>query len=190
MHRAPSLTQVTTMAYSESKANKRASIASISTVSSTSSTSSSGSSASSPQQTPLPRRESSIQLIPHSRTPAYFDQPLTLSEQELVAETERRFDDLDLSSQDFDFDDVFTFDRPQRKIPRVVEVSTPTRERGPSQRDWSNFSFSHYGAAANTRVKGHQYRMKPGLAGMQRELGLGIGAAYLRNQQALHRERK
>lgn len=178
------------MAYSESKANKRASITSISTVSSTSSTSSCGSAVSSPIEPPLPRRESSIQLVPHSRTPTYFDQPLTPSEQKLVEDTERHFDDLDLSSQDFDFDDVFTFDRPHRKIPRVVEVSTPSRERVPSQRDWSNFSFSHYGVATNARAKGHQHRMKPGIAGMQRELGLGIGAAYLRNQKALHKERK
>jgi len=175
------------MAASESStANKRASIASISTIASNASISSTAS------KPALPRRESSVQLVPHSHSPTYFDQPLTPSEQRLVAETESRFDDLDLSSKDFDFDDVFTFDRPQRKIPRVVEVSSSSREqRHPGQRDWSYFSFSHYGAAANPRARAaNPYKPKPGMAGMQRELGLGIGAAYLRNQQLLHKERR
>lgn len=184
---------------SPSEAYKRASIASISTVSSTTSAASSTTTSTFPtsrqQQPPLPRRDSSVQLIPHSHSRTYFDSPLTPSEHSLIAASESNFNDLDLSSQDFDFDDVFTFDRPHRKIPRVVEVSSPSRMSATQQqRDWSNFSFSHYGNGplpqGNPKVKvsqhhqhqGH-YRLKPGMAGMQRELGLGIGAAYLRNQQ-------
>lgn len=37
------------------------------------------------------------------------------------------FDAMDVSSQDFDFDDIFTYDNPQRKLPRVVEVSITAR---------------------------------------------------------------
>lgn len=51
-----------------------------------------------------------------------------------------------MSSKDFDFEDVFTYDKPQRKLKSVVEVSSPTR-------DWSNFSFSHYQSAVSMRPK-------------------------------------
>jgi hypothetical protein len=61
------------------------------------------------------------------------------------------FDTFDISSRDFDFEEVFIFDEPQKKLTSVVEVSIPARER-----DGSNFSFSYYAsgvAARNERSK-------------------------------------
>jgi hypothetical protein len=183
-------------------ATKRSSIASISTLSSITSTTSTTSPTNPSRRsstTTTPHYDHKITLIPHTSSPTYFDIPLTRTESDLISSTEARFDDRDLSSQDFDFDDVFTFDRPLGRKVRsgVVEVSTPSREIRPSnpsrgvrhvERDWAAFSFSHYGGGAgqggNVSRQARQ-RQRPGVAGMQRELGWsGIGAAYVRNQQA------
>lgn len=214
-----------------STTNKRASIGSISTISS--STSSISSDSSSTTHPALSRQSSisgasrhsqpQVQLIPHAPTPTYHDAPLTTTERALVRASESKiseFDDLDLSSADFDFDDVFTFDKPARKFRQgCVEVSIRgagppsskhrshhhhrTHQEPPKQfdattaagrRDWSDFSFSHYGAAQGNNVRHHHHhhpRQKQGMAGMQRELlgldfaRMGIGAKYLRNQQLL-----
>ncbi|RMD42059.1 hypothetical protein DV735_g3067, partial [Chaetothyriales sp. CBS 134920] len=72
--------------------------------------------------------------------------PLSDADREVLRQAQ--FDRLDMSSQDFDFEDIFTYDKPQKKLTRVVEVSTPTRER-----DWSSFSFSHYKPALSSRHK-------------------------------------
>ena len=72
------------------------------------------------------------------------------AERQLVDQAATRYDALDLSSKDFDFDEIFTYDKPQKKLRQgVVEVSSPTR----TQRDWSSFSFSHYSAALGARNK-------------------------------------
>ncbi len=84
-----------------------------------------------------------MQLIPYSRTES-FDVALTEVQRTLLDGTS--FDLLDLSSQDFEFEDIFTYDKPQKKLSKVVEVAT--RERG-----WSNFSFPHYTAAMAARVE-------------------------------------
>jgi hypothetical protein len=170
-----------------------------------------------------------VQLIPHAGMPTYHDSPLTRAETALVSASESKiseFDDLDLSSADFDFEDVFTFDRPahsQRRLRQgCVEVSVrssglPSRhhrqhshqrqhsskqnDNTATRRDWSDFSFSHFGGVHDSNVNqvrqsaGHWVRQKPGMAGMQRELGLdfarmGIGAKYLRNQQLLMQQRR
>lgn len=90
-----------------------------------------------------------VQLVPYSRT-ASFDISLSDADRQIVDTVAAKFDALDLSSKDFDFDDIFTYDKPQRKLPRgVVEVSSPTR----THRDWSSFSFSHYSAAMGARNK-------------------------------------
>lgn len=75
-----------------------------------------------------------VQLVPHSRTSSY-DGSLSPADIELLANT--NFDSKDMSSRDFDFEDVFTYDKPQRKLKSVVEVSSPSR-------DLSSSSFSHY----------------------------------------------
>jgi hypothetical protein len=72
-----------------------------------------------------PRPSPKVQLIPHART-ASFDIALTEAQRELLDGTS--FDQLDLSSKDFDFEDIFTYDKPQRKLPKVVEVSIVVRE--------------------------------------------------------------
>ncbi|KAJ9655894.1 hypothetical protein H2198_005335 [Neophaeococcomyces mojaviensis] len=84
-----------------------------------------------------------VQLIPHSRTPSY-DGSLSPADIEILANT--NFDSRDVSSKDFDFEDVFTYDKPQRKLKSVVEVSSPTR-------NWSNYPIPHYQAAAAARQK-------------------------------------
>jgi hypothetical protein len=90
-----------------------------------------------------------VQLVPYART-ASFEIQMSEVERQLVDEAATKFDALDLSSKDFDFDDIFTYDKPQRKLTRgVVEVSTPTR----THRDWSSFSYSHYSAAVGARLK-------------------------------------
>ncbi|RMZ91412.1 hypothetical protein DV736_g1358, partial [Chaetothyriales sp. CBS 134916] len=103
------------------------------------STASSSSSHTSPQLSPR------VQLVPHSRTTS-CDMPLSDADREVLRQAQ--FDRLDLSSQDFDFEDIFTYDKPQEKLTKVVEVSSPTRER-----DWSSFSFSHYKPALSARQK-------------------------------------
>lgn len=84
-----------------------------------------------------------VQLVPHSRTSSY-DGSLSPTDIELLANT--NFDAKDVSSKDFDFEDVFTYDKPQRKLKSVVEVSAPAR-------NLSNFSFSHYPSTSLTRQK-------------------------------------
>jgi hypothetical protein len=109
------------------------------------------------------RSSPKVQLIPHART-ASFETTLTEAERDLLDQT--NFDDEDLSSQDFDFEDIFTYDKPQRRLPKVVEVTTRT-----SQRDWSNFSFSHYSARTATRPKVNRSKS-------------GVSEMYLKNQIA------
>lgn len=93
-----------------------------------------------------------VQLIPHARHPSY-DAALSPSDIDLLDNT--NFDSKDMSSKDFDFEDVFTYDKPQRKLKSVVEVSSPTR-------DWSNYSFTHYQSAVNVRQKYHRSRSSNG----------------------------
>ena len=102
-------------------------------------TSSSASSQASPRLSPK------VQVIPHTQTISY-DNPLPDVERKLLSNA--RSDNLDMSTKDFDFEDVFTYDKPQKKLARVVEVSTSARER-----DWSGFSFSHYTPALSARQK-------------------------------------
>ena len=74
--------------------------------------------------------------------------------------------DVDVGTRDFDFEDIFTYDKPQKKLSRCVEVSSPSKER-----DWSSFSFSHYtpAMAARSKVNG--------------KVRASVGETYLRNQQ-------
>ena len=106
------------------------------------------SSASSPQASQ--HLSPKVQLIPHTRT-ASFDVALTNAQRDLLDKT--NFDHLDLSSQDFDFEEIFTYDKPQRKLPKVVEVSMVVRER-----NWSSFPLSHYTAAMAARSKVNRNR--------------------------------
>lgn len=93
-----------------------------------------------------------VQLLPHSRTPSY-DASFSPSDIELLANTS--FDSKDVSSKDFDFEDVFTYDKPQRKLRSVVEVSSPAR-------DWSSFSTSQYQPAVDMRQKFNRTRSTAG----------------------------
>ena len=129
------------------------------------------SSSKSPSSSPTsPRLSPKVQLVPHSRT-ASFDVALTNAERLLLDQT--NFDHSDLSSQDFDFEDIFTYDRPQKKLPKVVEVTTVAR-----QRDWSNFSFSYYTVAMAARAKANRNRSG------------GISDKYLKNQKVHANGRK
>jgi len=102
-----------------------------------------------------------VQLVPYART-ASFKASFSDAENQVLKTTS--FDAFDLSSKDFDFEDIFTYDKPQKKLTKVVEVSTASRER-----DWSSFSFSHYSAAMNARSKVNRPKT-------------GIGELYLKNQ--------
>jgi len=76
---------------------------------------------------------------------------------------------LDLSSKDFDFEDIFTYDKPQKKLRRgVVEVSSPNR----TERDWSSFSFSHYSAAVGVRNKVNKAKFGGGEGYGKNDLGV------------------
>ncbi|EXJ59429.1 uncharacterized protein A1O5_12054 [Cladophialophora psammophila CBS 110553] len=55
-------------------------------------------------------------------------------------------DTADVSAGDFDFEELFIYDEPQKKFTGVVEASIPTRER-----DRSNFSFSYYASGMGAR---------------------------------------
>jgi hypothetical protein len=109
-----------------------------------------------------------VQLVPYARTASFgvsFD-----AEPDLLKES--HFDAFDLSSEDFDFEDIFTYNNPQKKLSKVVEVSTPAREP-----DWSNFSFSHYTAAMGARSK------------MDRP-NTGIRKQYLKNQSETRKQQE
>ena len=123
--------------------------------------SSSSSSTSSPSSPTSPRVSPRVQLIPHVQT-ASFDVALTEAQRTLLDGTS--FHSSDLSSQDFEFEDIFTYDKPQRKLPKVFEVTASTKSR-----DWSNFSFSHYTPVMTARAKVSRNRS-------------GISEKYLRNQ--------
>lgn len=88
-----------------------------------------------------------VQLVPHSRTSSY-EGSLSPSDIELLANT--NFDSEDISSRDFDFDDVFTYDKPQKKLKSIVEVS--------STRDWSHFTLSSYHPSGSTRQRYNRSR--------------------------------
>lgn len=131
----------------------------------TSSTSSTSTSTTSPGSIPpvSPVLSPKVQLVPYARSGS-FDISLSDAERELLLKA--NFDALDLSSQDFDFEDIFTYDKPQKKLlPKVVEVSRPTRD----YRDWSSFSFSHYSAAVSARNKVNRTKT-------------AIGELYLKNK--------
>lgn len=135
--------------------------------SSSSSSSASASQATSPTTPPgaLPK----VQLVPYART-ASFERSFSDAERELLDKAQASLDALDLSSQDFDFEDIFTYDKPQKELNRVVEVSRPTRVH----RDWSNFSFSHYPAAMSARNKVNTHRAKNNGT---------IGGLYVKNSE-------
>jgi len=80
-----------------------------------------------------------VHLIPRAPTSG-FGCSLSDTERKLLKET--TFDAFDISSRDFDFEEIFIFDEPQKKLTSVVEVSSPTGEQ-----DRSNFSFSYYASA-------------------------------------------
>ncbi|KIW20018.1 hypothetical protein PV08_00593 [Exophiala spinifera] len=71
-------------------------------------------------------RSPKVQLVRHAPN-ASFNIRLSALEQTLLDNT--RFDDLDVSSQDFDFEDIFTYNKPKQKLCKVVEVSLPARTR-------------------------------------------------------------
>ena len=97
-----------------------------------------------------------VQLVPHSRTSSY---DASFSPSDLVILSNTQFDSKDLSSKDFDFEDVFTYDKPQKKLKSIVEVSTPSRE-------WANFTSSHYQSAVSMRQKYNNQRARSNAAEM------------------------
>jgi len=84
-----------------------------------------------------------------------------------------------VSAQEFDFDDLFTYDKPQGKLRKCVEVSLPSasgsREK---ERKKEAFSFSHYGngMAAGGKLSGNGAKAR-----------LGIAELYVRNQKDARR---
>ena len=84
-------------------------------------------------------------VAPYARTISY-KMPLSNIERESLRGA--NVDNQDPSAQDFDFEDLFTYDLPQKRLTKGLQVSSPTRER-----DWSNFSFSHYTPALSARQR-------------------------------------
>lgn len=70
---------------------------------------------------PLPNTHTSprVQLIPYSRNLS-IDASISPADQHLIDRT--HFDSRDVSGKEFDFEDVFTYDRPQTKVHKVLEV--------------------------------------------------------------------
>lgn len=99
---------------------------------------------------PSPTSTQRVQLIPHGRASSH-DSYLSDLDKETISAT--YFDSKDISSKDFDFDDIFTYDRPQQKLNRVVEVSSCHRTPSNTQRDWSNIPPYCHGAAVPPRYK-------------------------------------
>lgn len=89
---------------------------------------------------PFPTRAQLVPYCPNSS----LDSLLTDIERDLVNNT--KFDALDLAFQDLDFEDIFTYGKPQLKLARVVEVTLSKRK----DRRPSNFSHSYYSAAITT----------------------------------------
>jgi len=58
--------------------------------------------------------------------------------------TKATFDAFDISSRDFDFEEIFIFN--EKKLTGVIEASSPTQEQ-----DQSSFSFSYYASAMTVR---------------------------------------
>lgn len=80
---------------------------------------------------------SRVQLVAYA--PVSSLSPLsTCVEKELVMNA--KFDAKDMASQDLDFEDLFTYDKPQKKLVRVVEVTVPTKDAARPP----NFSYSYY----------------------------------------------
>ncbi|KIW87015.1 uncharacterized protein Z519_12312 [Cladophialophora bantiana CBS 173.52] len=77
-----------------------------------------------------------IHRLPYGGASSLSSSPSNM-ESELLKKTTP--DTADASAGDFDFEELFICDEPQKKLKSVVEVSIPTRER-----DRSNFSFSYY----------------------------------------------
>jgi hypothetical protein len=104
-----------------------------------------------------------VQLVPYARSASY-EISLSSTERDLLDQASTKFSSLDISSKDFDFDDVF---EPQRKLTKgVVEVSMSARgkaERG--YRDWSGFSFSHYGGAGSKAKSSGKAKPSVGVCG-------------------------
>jgi hypothetical protein len=94
-----------------------------------------------------------VHLMPH-RGASSFGSSRSDTERERLQKTTT--DASDASSGDFDFEDIFIYDEPQKKVTNVDEVMGPARGR-----EWSDFSFSRYasGTAARhemTKQKGRQ----------------------------------
>lgn len=104
-----------------------------------------GSSSSNQSSPPQSQTSKCLQVIPHTRNVS-LDAPFSSADLDLLKRLS--FSDQDLSSRDFAFDDVFTYDKPQKRLPKVAEVTVSTRER-----DWSSFTFPHYSAAVAQRAK-------------------------------------
>jgi hypothetical protein len=77
--------------------------------------------------------------VPQIRSAGASSFDSSLSDTERVALQKATIDASSASSEDFDFEDIFIYDEPQKKLTNVTEVTTPA-----GGREWSNFSFSHY----------------------------------------------
>lgn len=108
-----------------------------------------------------------MQLVPHAHTHSY---DITLSESEKEILNNTNFDELDLSSKDFDFEDIFTYDRPQRKLSASGEIRSSVGEK-----EWSQFSFSHYSSSHDARSKVQRSRA-------------GAGEMYVKNKSVARKK--
>jgi len=94
------------------------------------------------------RHPSRVHLTPRAGK-SNFGSSLSDTEREPQKTTS---DASDVSLRDFDFEEIFIFDEPQKKLTSVVEVSIPAWER-----DWSNFSFSYYATGVAARNEMSKY---------------------------------
>jgi hypothetical protein len=94
-----------------------------------------------------------------------------LEEKEIIRTTS--FNPTDVSAQEFDFDDLFTYDKPQGKLRKCVEVSLPSTSGSREKERKEAFSFSHYGngMAAGGKLNGNGAKAR-----------LDIAELYVRNQ--------
>jgi hypothetical protein len=89
-----------------------------------------------------------VQLVPYGHNSG-LDPGLSGIERDLIDNT--KFSALDLASQDLDFEEIFTYGKPQKKLTRVVEVTLSKRD----DRKSPKYSYAHYGAASRTTDNVH-----------------------------------
>jgi hypothetical protein len=108
-----------------------------------------------------------VQLVPYGHNSGLHPS-LSGIERDLIDNT--TFDALDLASQDLDFEEIFTYGKPQKKLARVVEVTLSKRDNRKS----SSSSPAHYGAPSRTTDNVHTATESEAISTSTKKIGRAI----------------